>query len=131
MLNNTFATAKNLGVFTGDRRQSYTLSGVLTRRDRVDIFKLSVKPRASLSSGSGRYTIRGGSMTAAGYIENKELLGDRRVLISQSRLSPGQRPTAVNSGGENPTGSDLVFYFKYFKPSSNRVSYRIKITFAP
>jgi hypothetical protein len=129
-LDNTFATARNAGVYTGRSAQTFTFRGDLTRSDRIDIFKLTFKAGSSSSSNITRGNIKGGGLTYRIYGEAPGLSG----------IVPASSPIRVSAGTTRPvrdntrisrTASDIVIYLKLFKPTSRKVNYNIRLTFRP
>jgi hypothetical protein len=106
-LDNTFATAKNLGsILPNATSVSFRASGTVGKSDNVDLYKFTVPPGVNLPSGSNNYSLRGGSALLSSYGE----VSGTKELASKFRLQRGS--TSVTSSLVNPTQFPITVYLK-------------------
>jgi len=128
-LNNTFATAKSLGVLRSSSSPvTFKLKGSLTKSDRNDFVKLEIAPGASFSSITNLINIRGGDVKVTSYLQ---FPGSSPRKVNTSQFTPGKKSQVTNSPFSNSFGISIQLFVQVRSTSPSKdIFYNSGITFA-
>ncbi|XPM53170.1 MAG: hypothetical protein EDM05_033825 [Leptolyngbya sp. IPPAS B-1204] len=119
---NRFATARSLGIYRGGKLD-LKINDTLGKKDRVDIYALTVPSGVTLPSGGysfkvDRGTIRYSLFGAVPALGIRPQFAGSRVFKGSDRLR--------TVGFENPYAENLVVYIRFDRPSRD-TKYRFRL----
>ncbi len=128
-LNNTFATAKSLGVLRASSSPvTFKLKGSLTKSDRNDFVKLEIAPGAAFSSITNSINIQGGGVNVTSYFQ---IPGSSPQKVNTSKFTPGKKSQVTNSPFSNSFGISVQLFVQVRSVSPSKdIFYNSRITFS-
>lgn len=120
----TFATARNLGTYTGGRL-NLGRRDTLSRQDRIDIFSLTVPSGVTLPAASFRFSIQQGRVryTLLGSVPSFGIPPQANF----TQVLKGQGQINTNSVS-NSFGAPVVVYFQFERLGNKPTRYNFRVT---